>query len=719
MYRILLILMLISASPAFAQTESDQSKWDIYLDHAYEFTYWEDEELQGWLTERENEFGQSLSQFADTWHKKLKEQAPQAGGTHSESDRLSYPEQAYKRLALAEFLLYLRRQESKHLNEATQVLEQLSSKLEKPEIAFWYYFIHAHAALSKKGTEEEKDAGEIVKNVFRIWLDVILPQEEVHTILNIPGTARSMKDFAFSLPYLYENIADLILNKAIIKHELTGIGSLGVVIRGLNERLSIKNGYAENVNAIVNRMNGPKSDSNHLNFTVIFLEAEKYRFDAQKKLNEEGPSAHSEKAFRKSQYYYNLAYKWANTKQGNVAVISDYLDMVSFMYSRMPERGKLESSYYFATFSEHKGALTIEQAVNLFEELAGPDTNENEWNKHGFSMRKDYITAMHGLWNSIVELSLWSAYYHEKGIVWTDIKSYADKVNRCQAELLLHLDFFQRNVKNGYKEVIPENAYYNAAEAAAKYSAIYHRLAPYSSGMKDYYHAFVRLLQYVEIFPYDPEAVIELARQLNEMGNLDLYVQYVVPVAGRLKGSAAIQDRIKNNGGQPYMADLEKLQRIMPEIILKANTIIYLRGKGADKVKEDITLRVKEIQGKSGFIRGGDVNLKPDDFNSLKEKLEQISHYLTSKNNAEEEVKGRKLLEEITKLKREIQELQEADQVTDTLPDYIETSKRIRMDLAQKIDHPIHMMLRQFFHEVSPDKKSYSQTLNVIAGVRE
>ncbi|MBI4698533.1 MAG: hypothetical protein HY758_06370, partial [Nitrospirae bacterium] len=230
MYRLLFFFILAFAVPAFAQTEISPSKWDIYLDHAYELTYWDNRELQAWVTARDNEFGESLSQFSDTWHQKIKDTADRTGPSFSDNSRFPYPEQVYKRLAVADFLLYLTSHENRRLEQAIQIMDLLKNKFEKPEIAFWFYFIRAYEAISFNNFEIEKASEQFTKNMFRIWLDVVLPLEEANDILNIPNIPVSIRDFSFSLPYLYENIADIILKKAILKCELTNTGSLGIII---------------------------------------------------------------------------------------------------------------------------------------------------------------------------------------------------------------------------------------------------------------------------------------------------------------------------------------------------------------------------------------------------------------------------------------------------------------------------------------------------------
>ena len=720
MYRYLLGLVFLTVAfctPVRAQTEMAQSKWDIYLDHAYELTYWDSNELKAWLTERETEFGQTLAQFTEEWHGKIDGPAENAGSDSLQNDRLPYPEQAYRRLAVAELLLYLKTGDAARLDKAVHGIERLKSKFEKPEIAYWYYNIHAFEALSGGSVDPRKASEEFAKNIFRIWLDIILPREEAHTLLNVPDIPVSMRDFSFSLPYLYENIADLILSKAIIRSQIKDTGSLGAIITGLADRLSIQNGYADKVKAVVNRMSGPASDNHNLSFTVIFLEAEANRFMAQNGLNKEGPSPSAEDAFRKSYLYYNLAYDWANTKQGKASVLSDYLDLVSFAYSRLPERDKLTGSIFFATLSGHEGFLTIERAIHLYEDLATPEMRERAWTAQGFSERKDYITTMHNLWNSIAEQSLWSAYYHEKGMTLRDIENYSEKVISCQTELLSYLKFFERNIQSGYMDIVPDNAYFNAADAAAKYSALQHRLAPYSIGMSSYYRSFARLLQYIELFPYDPEAIMELAQQLNEMGKPELFVEYVLPLADQFRKSDVMKKWKLHNAGGPAVASLEVLQEVIPEIIMKANTLIYLQRQGAEIAQDVISQRLLEIQKQSAaFLKNKEPDLPSKSFGAMTKGLNELIRRLSSAHDTGESAGRKKVIDDATKVLGEIQELEEANRILVKLPEYIKLSKTIKLDLAQKVDNPVHSLLRRNFHELTAGNKNYIQILSMISG---
>lgn len=715
MKHLIIIIILLVASPVFAQADAEQSKWEAYLDHAYELTYWDEDELASWIADQEKEFGQTLAQYSEKWHKNLFGPSENNEAIHAENGRFPYPESNYKRLAVAELLIYLTTGDLFRLDEAIRVIEELRGKLEKSDIAFWYYFIQSHDALADREVEFEKAKNKFVKNIFNIWLNIVLPHEEENSILKVPSTPVSMKGFAFSMPYLYENIANMILRKAIIQCELRNTGALGAVILALNERLALQNGYSDSVKTIVNRMSGPKSDSNNIFYTVIFLEAEQYRFESQKALNDNGTLSKAEEAYRKSGHYYNLAYNSANTDQGRAAVLSDYLDLVSFAYSRLPRKEEIRSDSIFATLSGHEGNITVEKAISLFDDLSGSDIRVDDWVKHGFAERRDYVSAMHSLWSSIVELSLWSAYYHEKGITDKDIQLYSDNVIRTEAALLLYLDFFEQYLSNGYMDIIPDNAYFNAAEAAAKYSSLHNRLAPYSTDMDNYFKAFSRLLQYVEIFPLNPEAVMELARQVNDMGKPGLYVKYVLPIAGRINELGLTQSLKDGDIPESLISSLVNLQRVIPDIIMRANTLIYLQGSGSKTVSEDIKLKLDKINDAGReYITSDYSGLKSANRDEVKAGLDDIIEQLSSGPEAEEETGKERFIADAKKIRKDIIALEEAEQIMAGMDKHNDTSKNIRKELAQKIDHPLHTVLRQFFYEMSVNSNKYYQTFSMV-----
>lgn len=710
--RLLIIMVALCVRPVCAEAEMHHSKWDIYLDHAHELTFWEEKELRSWIRERENEFGEALAQYSETWHEKIKSGTVNDDADRGEGERLAFSEHVYKRLAVADLILYLESRKLSRLDDAIRTIEVLKGKFENPEIAFWYYFIHAHEAISSHDFEMQKASDLFVRNMFRIWLDVVLPLEEVHDILNIPSIPVSITDFTYSLPYLYENIADIILTRAIVSCELENTGPLGIIIRGLDSRLSIQKGYAEKVRAVVNRMSGPKSDIYHLNFTVFFLEAEENRFDAQRLLNEEGATSSSAEAFRKAERFYRLSFAWASTRQAQVAVISDYLDMRSFVFSRLAEqREVLKGSPILLQVTAQEHPLTVKSAIDLFEELAQKEIRGSEWMNRGFLDRKDYISAMHGLWNSIAEYSLWCAYFYGKGLTPKEYKDYSSDVISSQASLSSYLNFFDRNLKNGSEEVIPDNAYFNAAEAAARLSVIFYQLAPYSYGMNYYHRSFARLLEYVEIFPYNPEAIIELAQRLNEVGQSVLYVQYIFPLIERLRNSESVNSWIKTRDNSE---SLKKLQSVVPGIMHKANTIVYLQGKGAEKVWQVMKTRVDEIENRSrSFIKEMEINLQTDNLTIARQNLDNLLAHLALLSSQQDDARE-KLLEDIKKLRDEIIEFEETNRIIEDLPEYVEDSRKIRKALAQRINDPMHALFRQLYHEIPIESKKYYQFLSVL-----
>ncbi len=263
--------------------------------------------------------------------------------------------------------------------------------------------------------------------------------------------------------------------------------------------------------------------------------------------------------------------------------------------------------------------------------------------------------------------------------------------------------------------VIPGNAYFNAAEAAAKYSTLDFKLAPYRSGMTYYHSAFARLLQYVEIFPYNPEAILELAKQSNEMGKPELFMNYVLPLAASIESSSAIQVWKDDNGPAPFLAKLDILHKAIPEIILKANAIIYLQSKGSKVVNNSLKLRLNSIEKQIKFLtKRRKVRLDADDYSQLSDDLEYYIEELSGDRKLDSSPQKANFVEELKQIRDEVQELIDANRILAELPEYIKISKEIRKSLAQQIDHPIHKILHQHFNEHTLDNKYYNLALTNI-----
>jgi hypothetical protein len=413
-YILIILTVLLCTSPLYAGTQLNQSKWDSVLDVAYLLSYGDGAYIRKELNKFKKEFNQSLESYVENSLRTFQRHAKQGVSKTTDPESSLYSEHAYRRLATAELLLYLSSRDTKRLNEAAGILKYLQAKLERPENAFWYYYIKAHEAIELNKTNPDEASESFTRNVFKIWIDVILKIEELQDALRIPNLkvqdANKLNNrFILSLPFLYENMANLILDRAIIENQVSNLEALGSIIWLLEYRMSDPEGYINEVELVTNRIYGPKSDVYRLTYTVNYLEAERSRKLAQNEMLEKGISGSAEAYFSDSRTYYNLAYGDAKTSQGQAAVITDYLNLSSFAISKLPQRADLRKDSLFTALPGHDGDLTINNAVNLYEKLSKPVISYKDWSKQGFPDKKTYTAAMHDLCRAVMELSYWTA----------------------------------------------------------------------------------------------------------------------------------------------------------------------------------------------------------------------------------------------------------------------------------------------------------------------
>jgi len=98
----------------------------------------------------------------------------------------------------------------------------------------------------------------------------------------------------------------------------------------------------------------------------------------------------------------------------------------------------------------------------------------------------------------------------------------------------------------------------------------------------------------------------------------------------------------------------------------------------------------------------------------VKNWLDDIIEQLILEPDVEEETDKAKFIADVKKLRKDIIALDEAEQILAVMDEHKEMSKKIRRELAQKIDHPLHTILRQFFYEMSVNNNKYYQTFSMF-----
>src|SRR5439155_13989073 len=153
--------------------------------------------------------------------------------------------------------------------------------------------------------------------------------------------------FVAALPYLYENIARLILIKSQQMGMHGGIDPLAAIVRMLAdgrvgahpEVIPAELSARDYVRRIVTRLDGNESDAGSLSFTLALYEASKYHDTARSLLAEKGFGADTVKALRVASGAYEAALAQAVTLQGKAAVYTRVLRQLGELYAAKQRPG--------------------------------------------------------------------------------------------------------------------------------------------------------------------------------------------------------------------------------------------------------------------------------------------------------------------------------------------------------------------------------------------
>jgi hypothetical protein len=517
-------------------------EWGPYLDVAYELTYWDKAEIKEWREKRDGELSETLAAYTAAMSSRLASAGTGAAAVGQVERPAGLREREYLRLTIALTLDYLQSDNRESLNSAALVVERLKGKSQMPEIAFWTAYVKALQAL------ESNDPDLFVARAFDIWNNSILYFEQGYA-----AQAAANANGATPAQYYYRNLINLVVNRAIVNRKMDGLNALGPLFLMLKERVSVeKDGegkyFATLVQRIADGLTAPDSDRYRLNFTVAMIESKRLQQSAAAKLDAEGMTESAQGTFERSQQFNELALKWAASPRssGVILAAAEHLDSISFAIQRLPDNEKAKAYAFFAALPGREGSSALSNAMAIFNDIAV--YSGGSWKKAGYENRELYIKAAHRLWRSIMELSLWTGdFYLAKLNVAGDQQGIYNYATPMQQVLDSYLYFLSSQSSRGFDDVIPDSAYFGAAEAAEKLAYAYQRINLYSMDTSAYNLWFLHRLQATELFPLAPREVGQAAVALRQEGRYTLFLDYYMPLAGRIKQSAAIKKWIEDN----------------------------------------------------------------------------------------------------------------------------------------------------------------------------
>jgi hypothetical protein len=487
--------------------------------------------------------------------------------------------------------------------------------------------------------------------------------------------------FASSLPFLYENVARLVLIRSQqlgIDHDLDPLGGL---VRLLADRrvgahpdvIPLAASSKDYLDRIVQRLDGPESDAGSLTFTLALFEASKLHDTARGLIATQGLSDETVKAIRVTGAAYRSAAKQADTVQGEAAVQTRVLRQVGEIYAAKQRLG---------VDPEIETPFTIEDAIGVYEKLAEADSEGD-----------GHAAATRGLWEEIQEATLNAAdYYLSRGV---ELPHLADDHSRNAARLYTrYLSLFQKHALSEGATGVPDSAYFAAHEAARGVGDAFLLYASQPTpeevdlGIRRYSAA-------LRIFPFDRTLWSSLTAALEKQGRESEYMALVRPAA-----EAATRSRVVNRwvaAGEPEAERLASLQRAFSDSL----ALMYLGFADASGVGElersvaALRTEKQDVEGQLLALRrrlGGAAEPVPASFDP---DAVSLARPLDAAETAEAQ---RALAEASARLERLDQQIEARSR---TLPVYTATleSDGLGAELRARRDHPLHGLLRRMYHE--------------------
>jgi len=570
MFRRAVIFILIFSVCPYAMAETPEfTKWGNLMDVAYKFTWAPTSALQELLKAKSDEYGKSLEDYCGFLTDELTSGPAKTEFIAPESFVTGKDWKLYYRLAVAQFCLFLSDGKEIHLENAKSAISVVSGKMALSNVAYWHHMFQAHYSLLKK------DRNTFVSSVFGIWEGVVL-KLEVDDILMM-GSRDSKPELVKSLPSLYENLAHLIINRAILDNSVADLYPLGVIIVSINKKLTNEKGYKDMVESIVERMHGLKSDCSNLNFAVAFAEAtsNQYAFEDEKS------ASLVVSKYNLARAYYEMASSWANTLKGKAAILTQYMGFKNYIIRRLIDKDDLLSSNPFFSKMPEEGNKLVVKAMKLYAQLAASENRKSDMEGHGFDDKKNYYTAMHHLWDSASKLLMMQSAYYKSIYKPNEL----DKLHVAEGPLLQYLTFFKKNTATD-SAIVPDSAFFLAAYARKEMAELYRQASSYSTKIEINDLAFEYQLKAIKMFPMDITGILQLAHQANQEGRLNLYWQETGPIASSFRKSKVSSIRADKVEGD-NKAYINVTFEVVPDIINKAYFLVKVLQQSSNTDSEE------------------------------------------------------------------------------------------------------------------------------------
>ena len=517
---------LLIAGPSVAQEAG--ASWDDYLDFAYVFSSSDAEALSGRLDQYAGEIGLPL----DAYVKRTLEDVEAKGGEDTEQTR---------RRGVAQLLQYLATREPEFLDKSVDTMEPFSDVNSRHEDRYWYHYVHAHRAL-ERGSDNE-----FVRHVLGLWMDVVVPLESPFETLQALSLSQSTNSgFVSALPYVFENVARLVLLRSQEMGMGFGLDPLGSVVRLLADQrvgafpdvIPVEASVRDYLERIIARLEGPESDGGALTFTLVLFEATKAHDQSRGLLATEDLSEATVASIRKAGSAYARAVDLAETPSGQAAVYTRVLRQMGEVFAAKQRLG---------VDPDVEIPFTIEGALQVYGILH--DASDGEWKRLGFrkSGYEAYVESMRGLWEEIQEATLNSADYYLARAV--EDPARGSQLTRNAARLYArYLGHFERYATADATDFVPDSAYFAAYEAARGYGDTFVAYGIANPRPAEIQLAVERYQLALRAYPFDRTLWPSLTTALERRGKANDFLAIARPIAEVVSSSRHVGSWISQEG---------------------------------------------------------------------------------------------------------------------------------------------------------------------------
>jgi hypothetical protein len=664
------------AGPAAADS------WPAYLDYAYVYSSADPPALRARLAEYGREAGIPLADYAAV------EFGPGALTDDEDETRV-------RRAAIAQLLIHLATGEPEALEQSVDTIRRLEERLSRHENRYWYHYILAQRAL------ETGQRFDFVAEVLDLWLHVVVPLETPYETLQTLSLGDSSNSgFVSALPYMYENVARLILLRSQEMGLDRDLDPLGAIVRLLYDGrvgshpdvIPVELSSRDYLQRIVTRLDGPESDVGSLTFTLALFEASKYHDHARGLLAAQGLSDETVKALRISAGAYETALNRAETLQGKATVYARVLRQLGEVYAAKQRLG---------VDPDIQTSFTIEGAIEVFTELARAGSEAGEdWQDLGYDSQGAWLSSLHRLWEEIQEVSLNAAdYYLTRAVEQRHVSDdHARSAARIHAR---YLSFFHQFASSERRRVVPDSAYFAAYEAARGYGDALLAYTSSSLSQAEMEHATSRYVSALKLFPFDRTLWHALTTALERQGRESDYLELTRPVAEAVTGSRHVNAWIEAN--EPGAQTLAVLRRALAD----SQVLVYL-GFAEESGVAELVASLDELRA-----RRDETSQRLAALTKRRESIGRIDRESPAA-MAEDGMPAGSGVEsfELAELSRQIGDTKrllttlekQLEARTRALPLYREAlaTDSLAEDLRAQRDHPMHTLLRRMYHEQLP-----------------